>query len=156
MLYCVKVGITLDSDLLCWHWQDEWAVLRLVDTLDRFRKRPAMSTRMGRVWEKIKGELKKKHVPLPEDLQVRVPRGTPKEAARRMLCQMFAREEDRGDIPPPFSSGRGHGRGGEHRDERARDVIDHQLRHACVLGAGNHGCRGPGRGCAACCLFPLS
>ena len=46
-------------------------------------------------------EVKRKRVPPPEDLQVRVSRGTPKEAARPMLGQTFSQEEERGDIPPP-------------------------------------------------------
>ena len=97
-------------ELLCKYWQDDWAVIRLVDTLDRFRKHPASSTRTGRVWEKIKAELKNKHVPLPEDLQVRVPRGTPKEAHRACLDRCSPRRRREETSHHPASSGYGQGR----------------------------------------------
>ena len=47
VLFSVKVGTTLDSDLLCWHWQDEWAVVRLVDTLDKFSSQAHRRERGG-------------------------------------------------------------------------------------------------------------
>ena len=95
----VKLEAVIQWELLDYHWGDEFALLRLHETWAQLKECPKSSGRAHRAARKLRMEMKRRGLPDPRDLVLRLEPGVPKRAVMAVFRQMLRQEEEAGRMP---------------------------------------------------------